>query len=117
MEFHPKDLPIFKIYDLKDEKDATEAVDDMVNLGFSNRKEGFKVLMPKETLDCLTSFAISEEGTNTLYLGLIDIIARRTDLVTAASEIAIVASDADKGANNKSTIVPSIFLIIREEDE
>ena len=49
MDFHPKDLPIFKIYDLKDEKDASDAVDDMVNLGFSNRKEGFKVLMPKES--------------------------------------------------------------------
>lgn len=36
-----------------------------------------KALSPKEALDCLTSFAISEEGTNTLYLGLIDIIARR----------------------------------------
>ena len=42
---------------------------------------------------------------------IIDIIAGRTDLVTAASDIAIVASDADKGANNKSTIVPSIFFI------
>ena len=48
MEFHPRDLPIFKIYDLKDEVDATNAVSDMVNLGFSNRKEGFKILMPKE---------------------------------------------------------------------
>ncbi len=47
MDFHPKDLPIFKTYDLKDEKEAIEAVEDMVNLGFSNRKEGFKVLMPK----------------------------------------------------------------------
>ncbi len=49
MDFHPKDLPIFKTYDLKDEKDATDAIEDMVNLGFSSRKEGFKVLMPKET--------------------------------------------------------------------
>ena len=49
MDFHPKDLPIFKTYDLKDEKEASDAVDDMVNLGFINRKEGFKVLMPKET--------------------------------------------------------------------
>ena len=49
MDFHPKDLPIFKTYDLKDEQDAVDAVDDMVNLGFRNRKEGFKVLMPKET--------------------------------------------------------------------
>jgi hypothetical protein len=49
MDFHPKDLPIFKTYHLKDEKDASDAVIDMTNLGFSNRKEGFKVLMPKET--------------------------------------------------------------------
>ena len=48
MDFHPKDLPISKTYDLKDEKDALEAVKDMVKLGFKNRKEGFKVLMPKE---------------------------------------------------------------------
>ncbi len=48
MDFHPKDLPISKTYDLKDEKDASEAVEDMVKLGFENRKEGFKVLMPKE---------------------------------------------------------------------
>jgi hypothetical protein len=48
---------------------------------------------------------------------IIDITARSTDLVTAASDIAIVASAADNGAYNKSTIVPSIFLIIKEEDE
>jgi len=49
MDFHPKDLPISKTYDLKDEKDASDAVVDMVKLGFKNRKEGFKVLMPKES--------------------------------------------------------------------
>ena len=49
MEFHPKDLPISKTYDLKDEKDASNAVEDMVKLGFKDRKEGFKVLMPKES--------------------------------------------------------------------
>ena len=48
MEFHPKNLPISKIYDLKNENDAVQAVDDMVELGFKNKKEGFKVLMPKE---------------------------------------------------------------------
>ncbi len=48
MEFHPKNLPISKTYDIKDEKDANEAVEDMVNIGFENRKEGFRVLMPKE---------------------------------------------------------------------
>ncbi len=49
MEFHPKDLPISKIYDLKNEKDAQNAVEDMVNQGFDGKKEGFKVLMPKES--------------------------------------------------------------------
>ena len=49
MEFHPKDIPIFKTFDLKDEKDASDAVEEMVNLGFKDRKEGFKVLMPKES--------------------------------------------------------------------
>ena len=48
MEFHPKDLPIFKTYDLKDEKEANIAVEDMVTIGFQTNKEGFKVLMPKE---------------------------------------------------------------------
>lgn len=49
MEFHPKDLPISKIYDLKDEKEAIIAVEEMVNLGFKGKKEGYKVLMPKES--------------------------------------------------------------------
>ena len=49
MEFHPKDLPIFKTYDLKDEKDANVAVEDMVSIGFQTHNEGFKVLMPKDT--------------------------------------------------------------------
>ena len=49
MEFHPKDLPISKTYDLKDEKDAIEAVEDMVKLGFKGKKDGYRVLMPKES--------------------------------------------------------------------
>ena len=49
MEFHPKDLQISKTYDLKNEKEAVSAVEDMVNLGFQTKKEGFKVLMPKES--------------------------------------------------------------------
>jgi hypothetical protein len=48
MDFHPNELPIFKTFDLKDEKDASDAVDEIVNLGFANRKEGFKVLFPKQ---------------------------------------------------------------------
>jgi len=49
MDFHPKDLPISKTYDLKDEKEASDAVDDMVRLGFRDKKEGFRVLFPKES--------------------------------------------------------------------
>lgn len=49
MDFHPSDLPVAKNFDVKDEKDATDAVDEMIKLGFNDRKEGFKVLMPKET--------------------------------------------------------------------
>jgi len=49
MDFHPKELPISKTYDLKDEKDASDAVEDMVKMGFDGRRDGFKVLMPKET--------------------------------------------------------------------
>jgi hypothetical protein len=49
MDFHPKELPILKTYDLKDEKDASDAVEDMVKIGFDEKKEGFKVLMPKES--------------------------------------------------------------------
>ena len=40
-------IPILKIFDAKDEKDATSAADEMIRLGFLNEKKGFKVLMPK----------------------------------------------------------------------
>lgn len=49
MDFHPSELPIAKNFDIKDEKDANEAVEEMIRLGFNNRNEGFKVLMPKES--------------------------------------------------------------------
>ena len=48
MKFHPRDIPVFKTYDLKDEKDAAEAAEEMVRLRFNNRRDGFRVLMPKE---------------------------------------------------------------------
>jgi len=48
MEFHPSKLPIAKIFDVKDEKDASEAAQEMVKMGFDNKKEGFKVLIPKD---------------------------------------------------------------------
>lgn len=49
MDFHPEELPISKTYDIKDEKDASNAVENMISLGFKNKKKGFKVLMPKES--------------------------------------------------------------------
>ena len=42
-------IPISKIFDTKDEKDASAAADEMVRLGFLNEKKGFKVIMPKES--------------------------------------------------------------------
>ena len=42
-------IPILKIFDIKDEKDASAAADEMVRLGFLNEKKGFNVLMPKES--------------------------------------------------------------------
>jgi len=48
MEFHPSQIPIAKTFDIKDEKDAEEAVEEMIRIGFGNKKTGFKVLMPKD---------------------------------------------------------------------
>jgi len=48
MEFHPSKIPTIKTFDVKDEKDAGAAAEEMVKLGFSNHKMGYKVLMPKE---------------------------------------------------------------------
>lgn len=49
MDFHPKDLPISKTFDLKDEADIPDVVDEMVRIGFKAIDGGFKILMPKET--------------------------------------------------------------------
>ena len=42
-------IPIKKTFDLKDEKDAYDAAEEMVKIGFYKEKKGFKVLMPKES--------------------------------------------------------------------
>lgn len=49
MEFHPSQIPTEKIFEVVDEKGAEDAAEEMVKLGFSNQKKGFKVLMPKES--------------------------------------------------------------------
>ena len=48
MEFHPSKIPISKTFDVKDEKQATEAAHEMVMIGFEKEDKGFKVLMSKE---------------------------------------------------------------------
>ena len=47
MEFHPKNIPVLKTYDLKDESGAAKAAEDMVRLGFKGKKGGYRILMPK----------------------------------------------------------------------
>ena len=47
MEFHPSKIPIFKTFDVKDEKEATEAAHEMVMIGFEKEDKGYKVLMGK----------------------------------------------------------------------
>jgi len=49
MEFHPSQIPVVKVFDIKDEKDAEDVVEEMVRIGFSNQKKGYKVLLPKES--------------------------------------------------------------------
>jgi hypothetical protein len=48
MEFHPSLIPTEKTYDVKDEKQAEDVVQEMVKIGFTKNKMGYKVLMPKE---------------------------------------------------------------------
>lgn len=48
MDFHPSMIPVAKIFDVTDESQALKAAEEMTTLGFANRSDGFKVLMPKE---------------------------------------------------------------------
>ena len=41
-------IPILKLFIVNDEKEASIAADEMVELGFLKEKKGFKVIMPKE---------------------------------------------------------------------
>ena len=45
---HPKDVPVHKTFDVPDVAAAVNAVDQMVEAGFSGQDRGFRVLMPKE---------------------------------------------------------------------
>jgi len=48
MDFHPSQIPIAKTFELKDEKDATSAAYEMVEIGFTTEDKGFKILMSKD---------------------------------------------------------------------
>ena len=48
MEFHPSKIPISKTFEVKDEKQATEAAHEMVMIGFDKENKGYKGLMSKE---------------------------------------------------------------------
>lgn len=45
---HPKDIPVDRTFDVADVAAAAQAVEQMVEVGFSGKKQGFRVLMPKE---------------------------------------------------------------------
>ena len=65
MEFHPSKIPIAKTFDVKDEKDASDAAEEIVKMGFSNQKTGYKVLMPKESNTAKRIGYILTTGVNT----------------------------------------------------
>ena len=48
MDTHPSKIPVAKVFNIKDEVQAAQAAEEMVRLGFTNRRNGFRVLMPKE---------------------------------------------------------------------
>tara|TARA_Y100000590_G_scaffold74419_1_gene82124 strand:+ start:517 stop:837 length:321 start_codon:yes stop_codon:yes gene_type:complete len=48
MEFHPSKIPISKTFNVKDEKEASDAAHEMVMIGFDKDNKGFKVLMSKK---------------------------------------------------------------------
>ena len=48
MDFHPSQIPIAKVFEVRDEGEAAEAAEEMARMRFDGRSDGFKVLMPKE---------------------------------------------------------------------
>ncbi len=43
-------IPLAKVFDVSDVEGAERAAEEMVRMGFAGRKDGFKVLMPKEKM-------------------------------------------------------------------
>lgn len=52
MEFHPSQIPVVKVFDVKDEKDAEDAVEEMVRIGFSNQKKRLQGFASKRKSCC-----------------------------------------------------------------
>ena len=48
MEFHPSQIPISKTFEMDDDIKAPEVASEMVRLGFSSQKGGFRIIMTKE---------------------------------------------------------------------
>jgi len=68
MEFHPSKIPIFKTFDVKDEKQASDVAHQMVMIGFQSQDKGFKVLMSKN--DQKTAKRIGYTVTTTVTYAL-----------------------------------------------
>ena len=48
MDFHPSQLPILKTFEINEELQVSNAVSEMIKLGFSNHKSALRVLMTNE---------------------------------------------------------------------
>ncbi|MGB6463039.1 MAG: hypothetical protein WA799_03800 [Nitrosotalea sp.] len=48
MEFHPSQIPISKTFEIENEFKAPEIAAEMIKLGFSAQKGGFRVIMTKD---------------------------------------------------------------------
>ncbi len=48
MEFHPSQIPVSKTFEIENETMAPDIAAEMVKLGFSAQKGGFKVIMTKD---------------------------------------------------------------------
>ncbi len=67
MEFHPSQIPIAKTFEIDDDLKASEIASEMVRLGFSSQKGGFRIIMTKEKN---TAKKIGFTIINELNLGL-----------------------------------------------
>lgn len=48
MDFHPSQIPLVQSFEIQDERKASEIAEEMVRLGFSTQKGGFRVIMTKD---------------------------------------------------------------------